>query len=419
MAGSDQSVNLGGMLSGIGNTLGQQGQGYADSLGRNIENMSRPDVDPTDIGSMTKLMGWQNNMGRTQEAALTQSSIKTLEAKRKENLKIEQGQARAKVIADLDAATMAGDEAAMETARTAALDLGIIQGIDLTGAVNSVEESAARRTNQAFAEQQRAIQAQEDAEAAKVTEMVGQAAATMNAATTHADLEAALAAVPEEAAEKATLIFNRNTDRLTSKLKRQAAEAELTAPVATVSDTILPDSSLMPEAVSKRYRDRLKAINTRLEAINKKAKNGTLEKTERTEVLKSRSNFERDMEKLSDTLFIQQSAEEDRKERELQKALLAADKRVYPKHAVERFVEDNPDYNVNDVMWWDTQATGSQATAALRAEEKARIYEQFGATPPPSGDLTAAPKEWLDSGMTEDQWLAKPEEYRKEFLGTD
>ena len=406
MAGSDQSVNLGGMLSGIGNTLGQQGQGYADSLGRNIENMSRPDVDPTDIGSMTKLMGWQNNMGRTQEAALTQSSIKTLEAKRKENLKIEQGQARAKVIADLDAATMAGDQDAMETARTAALDLGIIQGIDLTGAVNSVEEAAARRTNQAFAEQQRAIQAEEDAEADKVTEMVGQAAATMNAATTHADLEAALAAVPEEAAEQATLVFNRNATRLKNKLDRQKEEAEASATIATVDSAILPEAALLPAPVLEKYTNEMKAINTRLEAINKKAANGTLEKGERSEAIKARTRFERRMEGLSDQLFIKDAADKDRNERELQKALLAADKRVYPKHAVEGYIDEN------DGGYFGLEATQSEAIAALREQEKARIYEQFGATPPPSGDLNTAPAWWIEAEMTQEDWMALSEEER-------
>ena len=46
MAGSDMSKNLGGMLSGASEALGTMGSSYADSLGRNIENISHPTQTP-------------------------------------------------------------------------------------------------------------------------------------------------------------------------------------------------------------------------------------------------------------------------------------------------------------------------------------------------------------------------------------
>lgn len=83
MAGQDMSKNLGGMLSQTAGALGTMGSSYSDSLVRNIENMSRPDTDPTDIASQRQLMGWQNNMGRTDEAALTMANLRDMEAKQK------------------------------------------------------------------------------------------------------------------------------------------------------------------------------------------------------------------------------------------------------------------------------------------------------------------------------------------------
>jgi hypothetical protein len=80
MAGSDMSKNLGGMLSGAAGALGTMGSSYSDSLVRNIENTTRPDIDPTDIASQQGLMQWQNNMGRTKEAAITQSNVQQLQA---------------------------------------------------------------------------------------------------------------------------------------------------------------------------------------------------------------------------------------------------------------------------------------------------------------------------------------------------
>ena len=67
MAGSNQAMNLTGMLSQIGGTLGSE-IGGQDLMVRNIQNAGRPNVDPTDPVGMMKLADWQNKMGRTQEA---------------------------------------------------------------------------------------------------------------------------------------------------------------------------------------------------------------------------------------------------------------------------------------------------------------------------------------------------------------
>lgn len=70
MAGSNQAMNLTGMLSQIGGTLGSDIAGQ-DLMVRNIQNAGRPNVDPTDPVGMMRLADWQNKMGRTQEASAT------------------------------------------------------------------------------------------------------------------------------------------------------------------------------------------------------------------------------------------------------------------------------------------------------------------------------------------------------------
>lgn len=78
MAGSNQAMNLTGMLSQIGGTLGSEIAGQ-DLMVRNIQNAGRPNVDPTDPVGMMRLADWQNKMGRTQEST---SSIGMLQEKR-------------------------------------------------------------------------------------------------------------------------------------------------------------------------------------------------------------------------------------------------------------------------------------------------------------------------------------------------
>ena len=74
MAGSNQSVNLGGMLSQIGGAVGSMGS-VGEKFVRPIQNMSRPDVDMEDPTGLNKLMDWQMQMGRNQEASVTANRL--------------------------------------------------------------------------------------------------------------------------------------------------------------------------------------------------------------------------------------------------------------------------------------------------------------------------------------------------------
>jgi len=68
MAGSSQAVNLGGMLSQIGNTLGTKVD--ASGLMGNIQRMSQPELDPTSPESLMKQAQWANAVGNKEEAVL-------------------------------------------------------------------------------------------------------------------------------------------------------------------------------------------------------------------------------------------------------------------------------------------------------------------------------------------------------------
>jgi len=83
MAGSNQAVNLGGMLSQIGGAVGEMGA-VGENFTRPVQNMSRPNVDPNDPEGLKRLMQWQQQMGREDAARTTMAQYEMAEEKRKE-----------------------------------------------------------------------------------------------------------------------------------------------------------------------------------------------------------------------------------------------------------------------------------------------------------------------------------------------
>lgn len=179
MAGADMSKNLGGMLSGAAGALGTMGSSYSDSLVRNIENVSRPDVDPTDIASQQSLMQWQNNMGRTDEARNTMLHMQQMQAKRKEEekkRKEEEKKAATQKAAQLSSAlqrieadpNMTREQKNMAQARiqegltglsgTLGRDTsGVLQGIQKEAAVEQRAAEAAQRAKEVHDHNQKVI----------------------------------------------------------------------------------------------------------------------------------------------------------------------------------------------------------------------------------------------------------------------
>jgi hypothetical protein len=64
MAGTDQSVNLTGMLSQIGESLGSMGEGYGEALSDNITRISMPKLDMSDPDSIDAYTNWGVKSGQ-------------------------------------------------------------------------------------------------------------------------------------------------------------------------------------------------------------------------------------------------------------------------------------------------------------------------------------------------------------------
>lgn len=73
MAGSNQAINLGGMLNQIAGTIGSgytiNGKNAGAAIGDTFANLARPDVDPNDPASLEAMAAWASRNGRENEAA--------------------------------------------------------------------------------------------------------------------------------------------------------------------------------------------------------------------------------------------------------------------------------------------------------------------------------------------------------------
>ncbi len=81
--GTDQSVNLSGMLSGIAETLGSGfqigGVSAGQALGNNIREAAKPELDMKDPASIRKYAQWASRNGKDEEALLMQQKAAEVE----------------------------------------------------------------------------------------------------------------------------------------------------------------------------------------------------------------------------------------------------------------------------------------------------------------------------------------------------
>ena len=89
MAGSDQSANLSGMLSGISDTLGQMGESYRNEYKDLMKSASMPRGDMNDPAHLRQLAQWAAAHGDTESAQRYMQQASKLEAEVKDTQAIQ------------------------------------------------------------------------------------------------------------------------------------------------------------------------------------------------------------------------------------------------------------------------------------------------------------------------------------------
>jgi hypothetical protein len=170
MAGQDQSANLGGMLSQIGQTLGTPVDTTAFT--NNITNTFRPEVDPNDPTSLQNYARWAGRVGKTEESMLYNKQAATLREEQKvANIQ----KATAAATNRYRAAVLSGDKTAVDRENLVLDKMGEQLGVDTARIRSGIDQE--KRTTDIANLQLSAAQTRE--KEVKAAEQVSQVASSV------------------------------------------------------------------------------------------------------------------------------------------------------------------------------------------------------------------------------------------------
>lgn len=383
MAGSDQSVNLSGMLGGIANTTGQMGQAFAPVL----QAATKPRGDMEDPNHLRNLAQWASQNGDPQQASMYLQTAERISRERQaENLRVQkQAMQQAKTVATnaYAQAVKSGDPAAIQAAYDEAMRVSNDTGQDLLQGLRGVDEGHASQERAALQQKQAELAEQEKKLVAEALEKFK-----------GADAESIMAVVDETPPEfrQAIQQVAVNQMRVNDYLADQAEKSrDMTTPLDW-SGVEAEIAKIESPAQKKRLEATLKATR---QTTDRMFVNGTWV----SQGAKDEAN-KREERVLLDALAVH-TAEGVAAERLLvsQDQQMADDLR----RAAIKPIDDSDveEYIKQKDKWyhWNDEPTWEDAKEALRRERLQPIYDYYGKPTPWSAEETGG-KETLPAGVT-------------------
>jgi hypothetical protein len=245
MAGSDQSRNLGGMMSQIGNTLGSSnlGSAFKDLM----VNTQAPAINPQDPASLDRAAQYAARTGNAQNAALyaRQASERRAEMKKLEDEQKAQNKAVSAnaVTAQYKMALETGDAATIKKAEDMLMAGANEHGYSALDRMNAASTAVKRQNDEAFELAERERTAKERAATEQFSKEIN--------STDDADaIIKAVENAPPEMRDQAQRMANARLGFLANVEKQAEANA---AKVADVSTDFTPPEGL-PESIAKGLR---------------------------------------------------------------------------------------------------------------------------------------------------------------------
>lgn len=395
MAGQSQAANLGGMLSQIGNTLGTSVD--SENYVRGTQNMFRPDVEADDIEGQRQLMNWQTKLGRTDEARNTLLGINTLEEKQKEENTRREGQARSAALNGLSNAIRKGNPTEIEEARDIVQKVGEVQGVSMLSAMQGIENGALQQQEHEWRAEDRLRQGKERADEETDKANLGKFSNDVNAAGSVEDIRTLLEAAPPEIAIQATQLADRAVQRIDADAVRAEKEREINAPVVATS-AVIPEG--LPKEVAAKYKARLERLNKDITAVNENP--GETPKSTKQKLKDDRAALERDLNSVSDQLYLSEYSDQRAQDRLYQQKRSAVLSKTLPTATVEEFRNDASEGLA--AFGGNKDITFTEAYEQLQQKMLSDLDREFGKDPAPAGFISA--------GLTQEDWNNSTSEER-------
>ncbi len=248
MAGQDQSRQLGGMLSQIGETVGQGADAFAPVMNAAM----KPRGDMNDPAHLQALAQWASSTGDQQGASMYMQQAQQLrsEQKRVSNATVMNGATSA-----YQKARQGGDAKAIEEAEQALIDAANATGSSAHAALDAVSSSMRQAEDAAYVQGERQAAAEEKAALEDFTKK-------LNSVTDSADIQAIVDGADEKVAPVAQRAATARLTYLEAQTVRQERDA-LNEKDVTIDLTINKD---LPPNIVAAHEAELKGLEAKAKA---------------------------------------------------------------------------------------------------------------------------------------------------------
>lgn len=299
MAGSDQSVNLTGMLGQIGNTVGGMGEAYKPVS----QALSKPRGDMDDPDHLQRLAQWASSNGDSAGASMYMQQARQLSAEKKEAAEVAKAEKKS---SEANTATFAyktalesGDADKIAEAETALLANATLYGYDGMQRMSAASSHVRNQQDQAFQQAER--QRQNEERVANEAFM-----AKMNATESTEEIQAIVDSAAPEMQATAQQAATRRLQFLEGVEARRAREAE-NAQIIDTNIEIPTDTAVLPEALQKQFTAELEQLEKEVEASKV---NGTYEPGVRRRLQRRRDVLEGKVSDAATRSVLNQASEE-------------------------------------------------------------------------------------------------------------
>lgn len=226
MAGSDQSVNLGGMLSDIGKTVGSMGDAYKPV----IQGATKPRGDMNDPMHLQNLAQWASSNGDSAMASQYMQEARRISAERKADnqrvVKEAKDRAVNTAVSAYNTALMTGDPDKIQEAYDEAVRVGNDTGRTTVNAITQLEGAQRQRDEAAYVDGQRQKAAAEEG-------FVADFGSKITADMTAEEIQQKVDAVAPQFKEQAQTLASRQIAFNNQVAKDKERNADLSTPVTT------------------------------------------------------------------------------------------------------------------------------------------------------------------------------------------